>query len=292
MTLHGHPVAEHAPAKINLALHVVGRRDDGYHLLESLVVFTRFGDRITVSPAGEDGFSVSGPFGGHVPSDGGNLVLRAREVLRAAFPARTSAPVHIELEKHLPVASGVGGGSSNGAAALRALNRFWRLEATEAHLQALSLPLGADLPMCVAARPLVVGGIGERTETVSAFPTLDMVLVNPRVEVATPQVFRALTKRDNPPLPPVSGLQRERLRHWLADTRNDLEAPARSVACVIGDVLDALDRHGAHFSRMSGSGATCFGLFDGAEEAEAAAARIAEAHPGWFVAATRTLHED
>ena len=145
---------------------------------------------------------------------------------------------------------------------------------------------------CVAARPLVAGGIGERTEAIAAFPTLDMVLVNPRIEVATPHVFRALTKRDNPPLPPVIGLRRDRLRHWLAGTRNDLEAPARSVASVIGDVLDALDRHGAHFSRMSGSGATCFGLFDSAEEAEAAAARIADAHPGWFVAATRTLHED
>ncbi|WP_407945168.1 4-(cytidine 5'-diphospho)-2-C-methyl-D-erythritol kinase [Oryzicola mucosus] len=290
MTLQRFSVAEHAPAKINLALHVVGRRDDGYHLLESLVVFTAFGDRIVVSPAEEDSFVVRGHFAAHVPLDDGNLVLRARDALRAAFPEQSAGPVAIELEKHLPAASGIGGGSSDAAATLRALDRFWNLGAGEARLQALGLPLGADLPMCVAARPLIAAGIGEHTQMLDAFPPLHIVLVNPGVAVGTPDVFRALTQRDNPPLPPFDTA--DALQDWLHRTRNDLEQPARSVAAEIGETLDALKDHGAGFARMSGSGATCFGLFTDAAAAEAAAAGIAEAWPYWFVAATQTLHKD
>lgn len=275
--------AELAPAKINLALHVTGRRADGYHLLESLVVFAEFGDRITVSPAAKDSFFVEGPFARDVPLDGGNLVLRARDALRAAY-APAAQPVAIALEKNLPVASGIGGGSSDAAATLRALARLWRLDADESALARLALPLGADLPMCVTARPLVARGIGEVLETVENFPTLPIVLVNPGVAVETPKIFRALASRDNPPLAALDDTQD--LRRWLAGTRNDLEAPAIAIEPVIADVLAELRHSGAAFARMSGSGATCFGLYDDADAAARAAQAIAEKHPSWFTAAT------
>jgi 4-diphosphocytidyl-2-C-methyl-D-erythritol kinase len=150
-----------APAKINLALHVTGRRDDGYHLLDTLVVFTEDGDRLSISSAERDTFSVSGAFAQAVPLDASNLVLRARDLLRAHFPEAARRPVSIVLEKNLPPASGIGGGSSDAAAALKALVRLWDIPITEADLARHALPLGADLPMCLAARPLVAKGIGE-----------------------------------------------------------------------------------------------------------------------------------
>ncbi|WP_269932091.1 4-(cytidine 5'-diphospho)-2-C-methyl-D-erythritol kinase [Aminobacter sp. HY435] len=286
MTVSAVSYAELAPAKINLALHVTGRRADGYHLLESLVVFAELGDRITVSPAGEDRFLVDGPFADNVPLDGGNLVLRARDALRTAFGAASAPPVSIALEKNLPVASGIGGGSSDAAATMRALARFWRLPVAAAELARLGLPLGADLPMCLAARPLIARGIGERLEPVGQMPVLNMVLVNPGIAVETPKVFGALASRDNPPLARLcDGLA---VRSWLSGTRNDLEAPAMSIEPSIADVLDELRRSGATFARMSGSGATCFGIYDDAATASRAAAHLAGDHPGWFTAATTT----
>lgn len=284
--MHSPAPAEHAPAKINLALHVTGRRADGYHLLESLAVFTEFGDRLVVNPAAEDSFSVTGPFAPQVPRDAGNLVIRARDTLRALSPA-AAAPVAISLEKNLPVASGIGGGSSDAAAALRALARHWGIEAD---LAALGLSLGADVPMCLAARPLVARGIGEHLEALAGLPPLPLVLVNPGIGISTPDVFRALASRENSPLPPLPGrLDLASVLQWLRATRNDLENPAKTLAPAIGDALDALGSAGSPFARMSGSGATCFGLF----ETDAAAAHAAEAiragHPGWFVAATTSM---
>jgi 4-diphosphocytidyl-2-C-methyl-D-erythritol kinase len=282
--VHAPASAEHAPAKINLALHVTGRRADGYHLLESLAVFTEFGDRLTVAPAAEDSFAVTGPFAALVPVDAGNLVIRARDALRA-LDAAAAARVAITLEKNLPIASGIGGGSSDAAAALRALSRHWRMVAD---LAALSLKLGADVPMCLSARSLIARGIGEMLKPVS-LPSLSLVLVNPGVAVSTPEVFRALANRENPALPPLPlALDAASVLDWLRTTRNDLEAPAKALAPVIGDALDALDRSGAQFTRMSGSGATCFGLFESGAAAEAAAASIRINNPGWFVAATVT----
>jgi 4-diphosphocytidyl-2-C-methyl-D-erythritol kinase len=283
--VHAPAPAEHAPAKINLALHVTGRRADGYHLLESLAVFTEFGDRLSVAPAAEDSFVVTGPFAAHVPVDAGNLVIRARDALRT-LDAAAATPVAITLEKNLPIASGIGGGSSDAAAALRALSRHWRIDAD---LAALGIKLGADVPMCLAARSLIARGIGEVLEPVS-LPPLSLVLVNPGVAVSTPEVFRDLASRENPVLPPLpSSLDAASVLAWLRTTRNDLEAPAKALAPVIGDALDALDRSGALFSRMSGSGATCFGLFESRTAADAAAASIRAGSPGWFVAATATV---
>lgn len=277
-----------APAKINLALHVVGRRPDGYHLIESLAMFTRFGDRLDAAPADADGFSASGRYAASVPLDGTNLVLRARDLLRRHFPEAARQPVGIALEKNLPAASGVGGGSSDAAAALKALAKVWGIEIAESELARLALPLGADLPMCLAARPLIARGIGDELALLPDFPPLGLVLVNPGAAVPTAEVFAALASRENDGLPPLpSRLDFHGLLGWLEKTRNDLQQPARQIAPEIGKTLAALDRADAAFSRMSGSGATCFGLFETGNVAKRAAAAIRARHPDWFVAATR-----
>lgn len=276
-----------APAKINLALHVTGRREDGYHLIETLAVFTRFGDRVTVASSERDEFRVIGPYRDGVPLDSGNLVLKARDAFRTAFQGGTS--LSIILEKNLPPSSGVGGGSSDAAAALRALMRHHDADISQERLLQIALPLGADLPMCLAARPLVARGIGEKIEILPDFPSLPMVLVNPGVAVSTPAVFRALLKRDNAPLPSQPPRDPEQLFAWLKQTRNDLEAPACSLAPMISDLLRALEDAGAWFARMSGSGATCFGLFGTMDEAQNGARQIRERHPRWFAASTRSM---
>lgn len=278
-------IVEHAPAKVNLALHVTGRRDDGYHLLDTLVVFTEAGDTVSVATAEQDSFIIQGPFAGLLDDEADNLVLRARDLLRSLYG--DLPPVAISLEKNLPVASGIGGGSSDAAATLRALVRLWDFDLSTEALARAALPLGADLPMCLHARPLIARGIGEEIEPVEGFAPLDMVLANPGIAVSTPAIFRALASRDNPPLPVLPGPQA--LPAWLADTRNDLETPAQALAPEIGEVLSALTANGAALARMSGSGATCFGLFASRDEAKVAASAIAARYPAWYVTATRTI---
>jgi len=287
MTVAG-AVGEHAAAKINLALHVTGRRSDGYHLIESLSAFTHYGDRITVAESDEaDRFVVCGPFSTAIPSGGDNLVLKARDAWRVAHPEAAGRRVSIHLEKNLPAASGLGGGSSDAAATLRALERLF--SAPRGTAARLAAPLGADVPMCVAARSLVARGVGEVLEPVDGLPTLDVVLVNPGIAVSTPHAFQGLERKDNPPLPPLpEAPDFEELAQWLGSTRNDLTAPALSLAPQIGEALVALGATGARFSRMSGSGATCFGLFPSEAQARMAAATIHAAEPGWFVETTRT----
>lgn len=282
-------LTEFAPAKINLALHVTGRRADGYHLLESLAVFTRFGDRIELAEAEEDSFSVSGSFADGVPTDGTNLVLRARDALRAALP-HASARVSIKLEKNLPVASGIGGGSTDAAATLRGLAKLWDLDAGHERLSDIAAELGADLPMCITAKPLLARGTGDDLTPVAGFPALGLVLVNPGVGVSTPAVFSALKKRDNEGLPPLPRhIDFHTLRNWLEITRNDLEDAALSIEPSIGWAKAALMKADAGFARMSGSGGTCFGLFETGNVAKRAAAQIRSRHPDWFVAATRSM---
>lgn len=283
-------VVEHAPAKVNLALHVTGRRTDGYHLLDTLVAFTHAGDRISVRPASSDSFCVSGPFAAALENERDNLVTRARDLLRDI--AGRGPPVAILLEKNLPVAAGIGGGSSDAAATLRALRALWGLDLPQAAMADAALALGADLPMCLAARPLVARGIGEALQEAAGLPSLAIVLVNPGVAVGTPAVFRALRQRENPPLPALSSRPSlAALADWLGRTRNDLEAPALSLAPQIGRVIAALSANGAALARMSGSGATCFGLFSSDGDAVRAAASIAAAEPSWYVQATRTIEK-
>lgn len=282
-------ISEHAPAKINLALHVTGRRSDGYHLLDTLVVFTEAGDQIRVRKAARDSFFLTGPFASDVPLDGDNLVLRARDLARKLADDR-AFPVHIELEKNLPVASGVGGGSSDAAATLRALAQLWELPLSRPELMHAALSLGADLPMCLAAETLLARGIGEDVSPVSGLPALALVLVNPGVTIATPAVFSALENRNNAPLPPLPAHRDHiALVNWLAATRNDLEAPALAIAPEVEATLATLRHAGASLARMSGSGATCFGLFSNAQDAARAASAIAADRPSWYVAATTTI---
>ena len=279
-----------APAKVNLALHVTGRRADGYHTIESLAVFTRFGDRVEAQRADEDHFSVSGRFAGLVPIDETNLILKARDALRHHVGPDNAPAVAISLEKNLPVASGIGGGSSDAAAALRALVSIWKLDIDEAGLAEIGFSLGADLPMCLKAQPLLAHGAGETVSTVAKFPALGLVMVNPGVTVATADVFRSLAHRENEALPPLpETIDFHSLLGWLEATRNDLEVAAETIAPLIGKARASLLRADAAFARMSGSGATCFGLFETGNVAKRAAASIRARHPDWFVAATRSM---
>jgi 4-diphosphocytidyl-2-C-methyl-D-erythritol kinase len=283
----------HAHAKINLALHVTGRRPDGYHLIDSLAVFTRFGDRVEIALADSDDFTVSGRYAPAVPLDAGNLVLKARDALRREAGSGRTPPVSIKLEKNLPVASGVGGGSSDAAAVLRGLARTWGLDIDDAGLARIGLSLGADVPMCLAAKPLVARGIGDELSMVPDFSALGLVLVNPGTPVSTADVFAALSRRDNEPLPPLPrSIDFHSLRNWLEVTRNDLEPAALALQPAIGRALSWLDKAGSGFSRMSGSGATCFGLFETGNVAKRAAAEIRSRQPDWFVAATRSMSSE
>lgn len=275
-----------APAKINLALHVTGQRADGYHLLDSLVIFADFGDKVSVRCAETDSFEISGPYGGNLPTDDSNLVLKARNHLRAHFPD-SATPVAIHLEKQLPIASGIGGGSSDAASVLRALIKLWDIQIEPGHLDTIGLTLGADVPMCLHGRPLIARGIGEEIEDISMFPHLPMVLLNNGLAISTPQVFVALGKRDNPALPAIPQLSTVAdVCLYLAQTDNHLFAATQKLAPAIGDTMRALQATAPRLARMSGSGATCFALYDSDEAAENAASSLRERHPAWFVVAT------
>lgn len=284
-----------APAKINLALHVVGQRADGHHLLESLVTFAECGDRLAFAPSNADRFTVSGPFSRDLPvsadSKSGNLVLRARDLLRQELTGRGDAagPVHLHLEKNLPIASGIGGGSADAAATLRGLLSLWNAEIAPERLTKLALDLGADVPMCLDGRPLLAKGIGEEITPLVELPSFAIVLVNPLVAVSTPIIFRMLAEKRNPPLALPQGARTG--ADWLTvltGMRNDLERPARALEPTIEAVSNTLQETDADLVRMSGSGATCFGLFDTDEKAAAAAQHISAGHPRWYVLATRT----
>ena len=266
---------EHAPAKVNLTLHVTGRRSDGYHLLDSLVAFADVGDILTAEPADALSLEVTGPMATDVPTGPENLVLAAARLFEAPCGAR------LVLDKHLPAAAGIGGGSSDAAAALRLLSRLWEQPMPDG-----SVALGADVPMCLDPRVQRVTGVGETSLPIDIVPPLPAVLVNPGVPVATPEAFKRLMHRDNPPMPaelPRLSCPAE-AADWIATQRNDLAAPARAIAPEIGAVLAALS--GARLARMSGSGATCFGLYETRAEADRAAAEIARAEPSWWVRAT------
>ena len=281
-------VTEHAAAKINLALHITGQRDDGYHLLDTLVVFTQAGDTVTAAPSAEDRFSMTGAFAETLMANSDNLVLRARALMRRLHPALP--PVALSLDKSLPVASGIGGGSADAAATLRVLARMLAISTDDEGLFTAALSLGADVPMCLPSRPARVQGIGEAMTPVLGLPSLHLVLVNPGVSVSTPSVFKALMEKYNAPLPDLPGnVAFVPFVEWLCQTRNDLQQPASGQAPQIADAIAALEAEGAALVRMSGSGATCFGLFPTAQAAQGAAHAIASASPTWYVKATRTV---
>jgi 4-diphosphocytidyl-2-C-methyl-D-erythritol kinase len=275
---------EFAPAKINLTLHVTGQRADGYHLLDSLVVFAGVGDRVTVDQAATLSLSISGEHGANLPVSDDNLVLRAARAFQ------TGQGAALTLEKRLPVASGIGGGSADAAATLRALSRVWGLPLPS---PAQVTALGADVPVCLAGRPCRMQGIGDWLEPLSApLPKARLVLVNPGVALSTPAVFKALAERENPPMPPAIPLFEtvEALAAFLQTCRNDLEPAAISVAPKVGQVLASLQSQpGCLLARMSGSGATCFGLFADADLSGRAAEKLRHLQPGWWIAEAEML---
>lgn len=269
-----------APAKINLALHLTGRRDDGYHLLESLVVFADIGDRLWAEPNDRFHLTASGPFGAHVPM-AGNLVERALTHDGIALP------VAVHLDKNLPVASGIGGGSADAAAALRLRDRLGFPSMPDAAIAAL----GADVPMCMDRQPALVSGAGEQVTRIAGLAALNLVLVNPGVPVSTADVFSRRAGAfgsglaDLPAAPPV-----ETLAAWLTHQRNDLEPVARLMVPQIDAALAALAaQDGCLLARMSGSGATCFGVFGSKAAASAAAEAILAGHEKWWVRACRSF---
>ena len=282
-----------APAKINLTLHVTGQRSDGYHLLDTLVAFANIGDWITLKGAWQDPmFQVTGPEGAPELQSNTNIMW--------ASAAKFWTPDHalsMELEKHLPMASGIGGGSADAAATYRGLLRLRAaVEGGDTPRDptpqdALDLlEIGADVPMCVLSDPARVRGIGEQISPVSDLHPYPIVLVNPRVQVSTPAVFSQLEIKENGGLDPWpdSFEDRDAALDWLKVRRNDLQAPAVRDSPAIGEVLAALDAQPAcRLARMSGSGATCFGLFTRMQQAEAAAAAISAAHPDWWVQSGR-----
>lgn len=276
-----------APAKINLYLHVTGRRDDGYHLLESLVVFSETGDRLTVETAKELTLSIDGPFAAEL-SDAGpdNLVLRAAEALRREASVVDGA--HIRLEKNLPVSSGIGGGSADAAAALRALSVLWGADVSSASLATIGLSIGADVPVCLHARPVIMSGVGETLRAAGAPPPCGVVLVNAGEGVSTPEVFAARTAPFSDAGTWTTPSTFDAFIGALKERRNDLSAPAQTVSPVIRDVLAVLtDSAHCALARLSGSGGTCFGLYPDTAAAGTAAAAIRTAHPDWWCMATK-----
>ena len=285
------PLATRAPAKINLSLHVLGRRADGHHDIESLVAFAGVGDTLTLTPGESVALEIEGPTAAAAGLPAHNLVLRtARNLLELRPGLRAGA---FRLTKRLPVAAGIGGGSADAAAALRLLARHNGISLEDPAVLETARATGADVPVCLAARARVMGGIGERLGPPLRLPRLFAVLVNPGVSVETAKVFAALAlspgerlARDaHPSVAP--DLAADELLRLLAQTRNDLEAPARTLAPVIGEALALIGQTpGCGVVRMSGSGATVFGLFRDCTASAAAARSIRRARPGWWVKGT------
>jgi 4-diphosphocytidyl-2-C-methyl-D-erythritol kinase len=279
-----------APAKINLHLHVVGRRADGYHLLDSLVAFGDVGDMVTLRRSDAPSLTVTGPFAADVPQGPANLAFAALAALAAA--AGRAADLAITLDKRLPVASGIGGGSADAGAVLRGAASLWGLAADDPLPAAVAARLGADVPACLAPRTSHLAGVGEILIPGPILGGIPVVLANPGVALPTPDVFRAYRAAEPVFSVPAAAMPAvadgAALAAILAETRNDLTAAAVGLVPAIGRVIGALAaRHGCRLARMSGSGATCFGLFDDPDSASAAAKALAAY--GWWTAAGRLL---
>ncbi len=280
------PSEHFAPAKVNLFLHVGEKRADGFHELESLVVFADVGDLLALAPADHLSLSIAGPFA-HGLSTEDNLVLKAA---RAFAAATGTAPLgRFALTKNLPVASGIGGGSADAAAALRALASLHPGAADPARLLEIAATIGADVAACVRARALLMRGRGDRLDDVQPFPALNALLVNPGQSVSTAEAFRRLEARTGTGVSelPRSFVDASAVIRFLRATRNDLEVPGRKIAPAIANVLDEIARMpGVLMARMSGSGATCFGLFETGLDAQMAATALGRSHPSWWIAPT------
>lgn len=279
-----------APAKVNLSLHVTGRRDDGYHLLDSLVVFTEFGDRLTIARGDDASLSLSGPYASCIhdtPADD-NLALRAARAMAQHF--HQSGGWRVALEKHIPVGAGLGGGSADAGAVIRTLAAQWHRLVDEAAIQLLALSLGADVPACIHSRSLYMRGIGEQITPAPGLPQLALLLVNHGESLATGQVFAALNGERTSPLPVWQGGGFDDFIAYLSHCRNDLQEAAIGLCPTVAHVLACLERlPQCRLARMSGSGATCFGIFETLGQAQQAAQQLAQEKPAWWNIATRVI---
>ncbi|UTD25826.1 4-(cytidine 5'-diphospho)-2-C-methyl-D-erythritol kinase [Bradyrhizobium sp. WD16] len=291
----GTALAEQARAKVNLTLRVLGRRPDGYHELESVVAFAGVADRLTLTPGAKAELTVTGPRAAECGALDDNLVFRAARALGARIEGLRSG--QFTLDKQLPAAAGIGGGSADAAAALRLLAASNNIAFDDPRIMAVARATGADIPVCVASKACVMTGVGETLAPIT-LPPLPCVLVNPRVPVATRDVFAELGLKPGEFRAglsevleavawPAPGAAAEDWIDALAGGSNDLEAPAIRVQPAIAQVLAVLRAaEGVRLARMSGSGATCFAIFSSETEARAAAAAIAAGHPGWWVEAS------
>lgn len=274
-----------APAKVNLALHITGQRDDGYHLLDSLVVFGGASDVIHFRQSDHLHLSVTGPFSEGLRHEPDNLMVRAARLLAVEFGLEAKAD--LTLEKNLPIAAGIGGGSADAAATMLGLFQLWDRTVRDDTLRSIALSLGADVPMCLEGSCLRAEGIGDELTPGPRLPNdMGLVLINPHIPISTPDIFKNLKSKDNPPMGPIPStfLSASALAEWLSEQRNDLELAAIAQAPIIENVLQALNDDGdCLLARMSGSGATCYGMFATAKHAEYAARRMAFSHPNWWV---------
>ncbi len=284
---------EFAPAKVNLYLHVGPVGGDGYHAIHSLMMFADIGDALRMGPSSKMGLAQIGPFATSLEGGPDNLVVRARDLLLAKAPIgmRAATTFRLTLEKMLPIASGLGGGSSDAAATLRLLRRALNLDIGDEHLTALALRLGSDVPACLAAEPSIASGRGERLAAPPPMPDLAIVLANPKVPSPTGVVYRAYdmaphARGADAPVWPAALTCPEQAADFLASCRNDLEAPAVRLEPAIGAALALLAAQPESLlTRMSGSGATCFALCVDRQSADRSAARLGSARPDWWVRA-------
>ena len=282
-------VRETARAKVNLTLHVKGKRADGYHELESLVAFADVSDELAFTPGSQDGLSMDGPFAGLV--DGENLILKAKRAVSSWLGVPVNG--HFVLKKNIPVAAGLGGGSSDAAAAIRALLRSYDSAAAPTNFIERSAAVGADVPICLLNSAGWMCGLGERVTPVKGLELLPAILVNPRIKLSTADVFRTLNAptirslaQEAPPAFP-GWTSPEGAAVFLREGRNDLETPAMALEPAVGQVLDTLRRlDGCLLARLSGSGPTCFAIFSCPHCSASAADEIQRGHPGWWVRAT------
>jgi 4-diphosphocytidyl-2-C-methyl-D-erythritol kinase len=282
----GSAFTQFAPAKLNLYLHVTGRRGDGFHFLDSLVAFASVGDTIRVEPAAALGLTIDGPFAASLRGDPqANLVWRAADALARKLGREPRAA--IRLTKNLPVASGIGGGSSDAAATLRALAELWRCD-DRAALRDIAAALGSDVPACFDPGTCWLGGVGEQVEAAPVLPSCGVVLANPGIALETAAVYRAFGGPFSPPARFAMPGDAAALAGALASRRNDLMAAARQLVPPIGEVLAGLSAlDAALIARMSGSGATCFALFADEAAAQAGAAKLQAENPDWWIASGR-----
>jgi 4-diphosphocytidyl-2-C-methyl-D-erythritol kinase len=270
------PVTEIAYAKINLALHVLGRRSDGYHILDTIFAFLDTGDHLQAVSSDTLKLDITGPYAGFLPNDDNNLIIRAAHLMQNAFNTRKGAA--FTLGKRLPVSSGIGGGSANAAAAARMLRKLWELPVTLEELAVLLAPLGADIPACVQSETVRGTQTGTELQSVDGdqITGLSALLVNPNIAVSTKDVFARWNGGGNIPLSGRGAAE------MMASGRNDLQQPAMLLCPEIADILSALETQNTRITRMSGSGATCFALFDNNQDALNAEQHIKTSFPAYW----------